>query len=216
MAWYDFYSAFYDIDNFIVERIRRLAVEELRLQSGSTVLDIACGTGANFRHLEREIGTEGVIIGVDYSKGMLTKARQRVAKHNWENIFLVRDDARNLSVDLLRRHAGLESMDGALCTLGLTVVPDWQTVFEKSYELLNEGGRYSIMDWHSRWKYSPVMLIVNFIGRADAGRRVWDPLRQRSVEFNRTTFWGGRLYVASGTKSGSMSGRTASAVPESK
>ena len=208
MAWYDFYSAFYDIDAFLVERIRQVAIKELRLQRGNSVLDIACGTGANFRLLESQIGAEGVIVGVDYSNGMLEKARRKVEKRNWQNIILVRDDAGNLSADLLREHAGLEKVDGVLCTLGLTVIPDWRSAFQRSYERLQEGRRYSIMDWYSRWKFSPLTWIVNFIGRGDTSRRVWEPLERQSEQFTRSIFWGGRLYVGSGTKPLSRSTHT--------
>ena len=203
MAWYDLISPVYDIGALGSGRFRRLAIKELHLQWGNSVLDIACGTGLNFGFIHREIGCNGVIIGVDYSTGMLGKARRKVEKHKWENIYLIKEDARKLSAGLLSQHAGVEKVDKVLCTLGFTVVPEWQDVFETSYELLKEGGRYAIMDWYLD-KRTPFAWFLEFISKGDVRRRIWEPL-MRAEDFSHRTFFGGRILVASGTKPGNLS-----------
>ena len=75
MSWYDFISPLYDIGATGSGRPRREAVAQLRLEPGNTVLDIACGTGLNFPFIEAGIGPEGLLIGLDYSTGMLAKAQ---------------------------------------------------------------------------------------------------------------------------------------------
>jgi ubiquinone/menaquinone biosynthesis C-methylase UbiE len=167
------------------------------------VLDIACGTGLNFEFIERGIGSEGLIVGIDYSTGMLGKARNKIRNHRWENIHLIREDARNLSAGLLKQHAGIEKVDRVLCTLGFSVVPDWRDVFENSYELLKEDGRYAIMDW-SLEKPTPFARFLRFIAKGEIrgpweSRRTWEAL-QTTEDFSHTTFFGGRIFVASGTK----------------
>jgi ubiquinone/menaquinone biosynthesis C-methylase UbiE len=61
----------------------------LALARGDRVIDVACGTGANFRYLVERIGPEGHVIGVDLSPDMLEIARTRVQRHQWKNIALV-------------------------------------------------------------------------------------------------------------------------------
>ena len=46
------------------------------LQQGDTVLDLACGAGANLALLEEMVGPEGKVIAVDYSAGMLARAKE--------------------------------------------------------------------------------------------------------------------------------------------
>lgn len=52
-------------------RFRQLAVDRLDLKSGASVLDLSCGTGANFPLLQERIGPEGRLVGLDYTSVML-------------------------------------------------------------------------------------------------------------------------------------------------
>jgi demethylmenaquinone methyltransferase/2-methoxy-6-polyprenyl-1,4-benzoquinol methylase len=79
----------YDRRTRLIDRYRRQAVERLRLAPGATVIDVACGTGANFEALEQRIGPRGRIIGIDLSPEMLELARQRVERRSWPNVTLV-------------------------------------------------------------------------------------------------------------------------------
>jgi ubiquinone/menaquinone biosynthesis C-methylase UbiE len=56
------------------------------LKAGDTVVDIACGTGANFSFLQEKIGSNGRIVGVDFTDAMLTKAQERVTENHWRNV----------------------------------------------------------------------------------------------------------------------------------
>lgn len=47
---------------------RQMAVDALRLENGDTVVEIGCGTGRNFSKLERAVGPNGMIVGVDISE----------------------------------------------------------------------------------------------------------------------------------------------------
>ena len=132
MSWYDLISPLYDIGATGSGRPRSEAVAQLRLEAGDVVLDVACGTGLNFPFIEAGIGAEGVLIGLDYSSGMLAKARRKVKRKGWGNVRLIRADARSLSGDLLKEHTNVDRIDKVLCTLGFTVVPDWEPVFERS------------------------------------------------------------------------------------
>lgn len=80
-------------------RYRRRAVDRLQLQPGQTVLDVACGTGANFERLRDALGPEGKLVGVDLSPEMLAVARQRIAEHGWANVELVEGALEEVTLD---------------------------------------------------------------------------------------------------------------------
>jgi ubiquinone/menaquinone biosynthesis C-methylase UbiE len=201
MSWYDFISPLYDIGATGSGRPRREAVAQLRLEPGDVVLDIACGTGLNFPFILGAIGAEGLLIGLDYSPGMLGKARRKVQRKGWANVRLIQADARALSEDLLKERAGVDSVDAVLCTLGLTVVRDWEAVFERSRALLKPGGRYAIMDWWLE-RRNLFARLLEFISHGEVGRRCWAPLEEKSEDYSYTTFIRGMVFVAAGTVPG--------------
>src|SRR6202040_1760715 len=55
----------YDLEIALAEPIRRRAIARLSLKGGETVLDLGCGTGLSFPHLENYVGPQGAIIGVE-------------------------------------------------------------------------------------------------------------------------------------------------------
>lgn len=204
MGWYDFIAPLYDLGSAGSGRFRRIAVEQLDAQPGDSVLDLACGTGLNFPVVERTVGQAGTLIGLDASRGMLTRARKRVVRHDWRNVHLIRADARRLDADLLRERSGIESVDRVLCTLGFSVFPDYRDVFDRSYEVLKRGGRYCIMDWYLE-KRTPFARFLEFVARGEivgegrVWRSSWELLRETN-DFTHRTFWGGRIFICSGIK----------------
>jgi ubiquinone/menaquinone biosynthesis C-methylase UbiE len=205
MSWYDLIAPLYDIGATGSGRPRREAVAQLRLEPGDAVLDIACGTGLNFPFIEAGIGPEGLLIGLDYSSGMLAKARRKVRRNRWENVRLIHADARTLSEDLLKERAGVDRVDKAICTLGSTVIPDWETAFERSCALLKPGGRYAIMDWHVK-RRNLFSWFLNAVSQGDVSRRTWAPLEHRAEDYSYLTFVGGNVFVAAGTVPGRAPG----------
>jgi ubiquinone/menaquinone biosynthesis C-methylase UbiE len=99
MKWYDVFSNFYDSSlEKLYASSRKRAIELLDLKDQLTIIDVACGTGANFKHLKSG-GHTFMLYGTDYSLGMLHKAQDLIKKNNWDNIDLFEADARTLSVD---------------------------------------------------------------------------------------------------------------------
>ena len=118
--------------------LRRRTVEHLALQPGDAVLDVACGRGSNFPYLERAVGAEGRIVGVDYSPDMLAGAQELVQKNRWANVELVRGDAAEIAY-----HA---AFDGAICTIAMTVIPGWQEALRRMVAAVRPGKRIAVMD----------------------------------------------------------------------
>src|SRR3984957_981775 len=72
---YDIVSRLYPVPGYPQLSQRRRAVRALGLRPGDTVVDMACGTGLNFRLLERVVGPGGLIVGVALTDAMLARAQ---------------------------------------------------------------------------------------------------------------------------------------------
>ena len=75
---YDRFAGLFRLAGARVSTYRRRAVEALSVSPGDTVVDLGCGTGANFPWLERAVTASGRIVGVDLTDAMLREARGRV------------------------------------------------------------------------------------------------------------------------------------------
>ncbi len=198
MTWYDFISPLYDIGSTGSGGPRRQAVAQLRLSPGDVVLDLACGTGLNFPYIQAGIGEQGLLIGLDYSSGMLAKARRKAQRRGWENVRLIQADAGTLSADLLKEKAGVERVDKLICTLGLTVIPEWELAFGRAWALLKPGGRCAVMDWWLE-RRNLFARFLEFISHGEVGRRCWAPLEEKSTDYSYSTFIRGMVFVAGGS-----------------
>jgi demethylmenaquinone methyltransferase/2-methoxy-6-polyprenyl-1,4-benzoquinol methylase len=119
--------------------LRQAAVDSLGLAEGATVLDLACGHGVNFRALERAIGPTGRLIALDYSEGMLAVAAERAGAEGWANVELVEADAAHAEL-------GEQSLDGAVCTLALSAIPDHYSAIANVRAALRPGARFAVLD----------------------------------------------------------------------
>ena len=148
MKWYDVVTPIYDraISRTYLP-YRQVAVQALHLRPRLTVLDIGCGTGLNFELILNMIGNHGTLIGIDSSTKMLNRARQKVDRQRWGNVHLLQLDVRKFTRnDLKTLNGNSIIINSIICTLGFSVFPDWKAVFERSFDLLENGGRYCIMD----------------------------------------------------------------------
>ncbi len=204
---YDSVARVYDgFTELFYGHARRVAIEQLQVKPGSVVLDVACGTGLNFPHIMARLGEVGVLVGVDGSSGMIEKARERTRRHRWDSLVrLIEYDARALSRKLISDLIpdGRE-VDRVLFTLALSVIPDWEKVFRKAFELLAPGGRCVVMDAHAP-RSGVLVRLEERIASADLGRRVWEPLRELSSNYEEEDLSRWRnpsihIIVASGVK----------------
>jgi ubiquinone/menaquinone biosynthesis C-methylase UbiE len=130
-----------NLEPVLYAEARAHAVELLDLQPGARVLDVACGTGANFALIERRIGPSGRLVGLDLTARMLDRARARAVRAGWHNVELREADVCRLAPGFFAA-----PFDAALCTLGLSVVPHWLQAWEAMRFSVRPGGRLAIMD----------------------------------------------------------------------
>jgi len=97
---YDRMSRWYDLITLNSEaRLANIAILQLNLQPGETLLEIGCGTGTNLIKIANSTVPSGKIIGLDISTGMLSCAREKVNRASSKNtIHLIQGDAENLPI----------------------------------------------------------------------------------------------------------------------
>jgi SAM-dependent methyltransferase len=95
----------YDSRTSAFDTYRRKLVDLLPLQRGDVVLDIGCGTGLCFEQVRGRVGAEGVIVGVDASRDMLSVAAARVAARGWTNVVLVQAPVELAEFPVVADHA---------------------------------------------------------------------------------------------------------------
>ena len=169
------------------------------------MLDLPCGTGQSLPALVEAVGRSGLVLGVDASSGMLRKAERRIARAGWGNVVLRRATAKDVDAEFVRETIGDAGLDGVLCALGLTALPQWEAAFEQLFSLLRAGGRFVLFDVFAAVRTGRTRS-VEMVARADLSREAWRPLEACSTEFTREVLpadpkvFGGELYVAAGTK----------------
>ena len=68
----------------------------LNVQPGDVVLDLACGHGNFTLEWAKRVGDAGLVIGLDYSPAMLTRAAYHVEHWGLENVLLIHGDGHDL------------------------------------------------------------------------------------------------------------------------
>ena len=132
-AMFDRIAPRYDLLNRVMTlgldvRWRRRAVRALHLPRGSTVIDLACGTGDLCIQL-RVAGMNP--IGIDFAAGMLARTRAHAP--------LIR-------ADILRLPLRDACVDGATCGFALRNVSDIARCFAETARVLRPGGRAAFLE----------------------------------------------------------------------
>lgn len=110
-------------------RWRRRAVRDLRLATGSSVLDLASGTG----DLCIELNRQGLVpLSVDFSFGMLSADR--------------RSGTPRVQADVCRMPFPNASVDGATCGFALRNFVDLGAFFDDLARVVRPGGRIALVD----------------------------------------------------------------------
>lgn len=171
--WYDGFASIYDAS---VERVyapyRAVIAEAAALSPGGVVLDVACGTGPNLPHLRRVVGPTGVVVGCDLSAGMLRRARA------------ANPDATLIQGDAATVEGVPDALDAVVCSLGLSVIPDWERVLAGTWARLRSGGRWVVFDIHAE-RWVPQSAVVSWMSGADLRRAPWTWFEARDLPHER-------------------------------
>jgi len=141
-AAYDEWSTTYDDDaNVTKELDARVTRETLDRLEAQRVLELGCGTGKNTAYLAERFGN---VTAVDFSSGMLARARARVAAGNVTFV----------AADITAGWPGDDaSIDLTTINLVLEHIADLPGIFHEAARVVRPGGHLFVCELHPFRQY---------------------------------------------------------------
>lgn len=198
-------SKVYDFLQLPTIPVKKSAMNNLGLKRGDHVIVFCCGTGQEFPFIQKRIGPEGAILGVDWSDGMLEQARRKIADNGWMNVKLVKGDVTALPASAVET----ASYDSGICTLGMAIISEPEKAFQALKNAVRRGGTIVIGDICSfsgmKSILNPLIILMNLAWgntrRSLAHSRVLaEALPLDLLDAKLEWHAGGSYYIASGRR----------------
>lgn len=131
-------SGNYDKMNSVIsfqqhKKWRKDTMRKMNVQEGSKALDLCCGTGDWTIALANEVGSNGEVIGLDFSKNMLKVGKEKIKRLNLDQVKLIHGNAMELPFPD-------NTFDYVTIGFGLRNVPDYMQVLKEMNRVLKPGG----------------------------------------------------------------------------
>jgi arsenite methyltransferase len=110
-----------------------------QIKKGDTVVDLGSGAGNDAFIARKIVGSEGKVIGIDFTKTMIEKARANAEKLELNNVEFRLGDIDDMPVIS-------NKADVVVSNCVLNLVPNKHKVFSEVYRVLKPGAHFSISD----------------------------------------------------------------------
>ncbi|WP_047985312.1 demethylmenaquinone methyltransferase [Ornithinibacillus californiensis] len=131
---YDKYDTMNSIISFQRHKAwRKDVMKQMKVPDGASALDVCCGTGDWSISLAEAVGSTGNVVGLDFSKNMLSVAHEKNKELQYEQLDFVHGNAMDLPFED-------NSFDFVTIGFGLRNVPDYMTVLKEMYRVVKPGG----------------------------------------------------------------------------
>jgi len=129
----------YDSMNSIISFQRHKAwrkdvMKRMNVKKDAKALDVCCGTGDWSISLSEAVGKDGEVLGLDFSKNMLSIAEKKKEELNLTQLNLIHGNAMELPFDD-------NTFDYVTIGFGLRNVPDYMTVLKEMHRVVKPGGK---------------------------------------------------------------------------
>ncbi len=143
---FDKMSSSYTKVNYITsfgfsERWRKQCVEEIEIQEGKVIVDLMTGMGECWKHILKKSNNTSQLIGLDFSSGMINKAKKRKEKFSQFKIELLKENVFDNSIER-------EFADYVISGFGLKTFNDEQLskLANEIDRILKPNGKFSLID----------------------------------------------------------------------
>lgn len=116
-----------------------LPTQFAKIKKGDTVIDLGSGAGNDCFIARSETGVSGKVIGIDFTEGMIQKARSNAEKLGYHNVEFRQGDIENIPVSS-------NSADVIVSNCVLNLVPNKDGVLKEIKRVLKPGAHFSISD----------------------------------------------------------------------
>jgi SAM-dependent methyltransferase len=116
-----------------------LPTQFAQIKKGDYVIDLGSGAGNDCFVARHETGSEGKVLGIDFTEPMITKARKNADKLGFNNVEFRYGDIEDMPVS-----ENVADVIVSNCVLNL--VPNKPKVFAEIHRVLKPGGHFSISD----------------------------------------------------------------------
>ena len=116
-----------------------LPTEFAKIKEGDTVVDLGSGAGNDCFVARQITGSSGKVIGIDFTEGMILRARENTEKLRYNNVEFRLGDVEEIPVT-----SGVADVVISNCVLNL--VPDKPKVFSEIFRVLKQKSHFSISD----------------------------------------------------------------------
>ncbi len=165
--YYDIFSHFYDQIIALHSRDKREALRELIVKKagfrpGARLLDLCTGTGAVALTAGRLAQGQGLVVGVDFSRGMLQRARQKALERRLLNVSFVLANVGELPF-------AANTFDAVTCSHAMYELDPAtrDAALAEARRVLKPGGRFAMME-HCEPKH-PLIRMLYYIRLASMG-----------------------------------------------
>ncbi len=139
----------------------RLAMDQLSLRPGESVLDLGCGSGRTTLELARRVSPDGFALGVDIAPEMIDHGRRREERAEGGRVeFLV--------ADVQVHDLGQGRFHAAFSRFGVMFFSDPVAAFHNIRRALRPGGRLAFVCWQSvfenEWMLLPGAAAISVTG----------------------------------------------------
>ena len=134
--------------------------KEVKIQKGSKVLDIGCGSGALLPFLSDKVGNSGLVHGVDISNPLLELAKKYHSA--LENINFLNADAQSYNFKSL-------NYDNIVSRFGVMFFADPTKAFKNIRKSLKSGGKLNFVCWSkledNEFFVLPLQIVLRYLNK---------------------------------------------------